>query len=148
MCCSYMPSGCTATFTVSYTQKNAGLRIMDKFCLQHNHERSSELFEHYPKHRKLTESQKSTVTEFLQCDPSNRGLLRTVHSRFGKSWTLTDLKNFKQKGVYTVKLILNVGSQINAGLVQQYTVVRVHRFIHYFTLLCVIISYRQTVPCL
>jgi len=93
-----MPSGCTATFTVTYTQKTGSLQVMDKFQATHNHKLDPELYAHYPKHRKLTETQKETITDYLECNPTNAGLLQTVQKRFGKAWTLSDLKNFKQKG--------------------------------------------------
>ena len=101
---THMPNGCEATFTVSYTQKNACLQILQNFSMAHNHSLSQDLSIHYPKHRKLDASQTETVTDYLQCHPTNAGLLHTVQTRFGKAWTLSDLKNFKQKG--TVSSIL------------------------------------------
>jgi len=93
-----MPTGCTATFTLSYTQKNTSLKIMDKFTSSHNHELNPDMYDQYPKHRKLTEGEKNVISDYIQCNPTNAGLLNTVHSRFGKAWTLSDLKNFRQRG--------------------------------------------------
>jgi len=97
-----MPSGCEAHFTVSYTQKNGCLKLTDKSATNHNHPLNADLYAHYPKHRKLTETEEKTITEYIQCEPTNSGLLNTVQQKFGKAWTLSDLKNFKQKGMFSV----------------------------------------------
>ena len=54
-------------------KKTGSLQVMDKFKATHNHKLYPELYAHYPKHSKLTESEtrKETITDYLECNPTN-----------------------------------------------------------------------------
>lgn len=67
------------------------------YVMRHNHPVTAELAEKYPENRRLTENEKREINDLLLSAADNLTVKRHIESRFGKSFTLNDVRQLKYR---------------------------------------------------
>lgn len=74
--------------------KNKKLYIMS-YEMHHNHPVTAEIGASYPENRRLTEDQQKEISDILFSSPDNLTVKRHIEDRFGKSYSLNEVRQLK-----------------------------------------------------
>ncbi|KAM3172649.1 hypothetical protein ACTXT7_014101 [Hymenolepis weldensis] len=65
--------------------------------MHHNHPVTAEIAASYPENRRLTENERREIMDILLSAPDNLTLKRHIENRFGKSFSLNDVRQLKYR---------------------------------------------------
>ncbi|VDL24271.1 unnamed protein product, partial [Hymenolepis diminuta] len=67
------------------------------YVMHHNHPVTAEMAASYPENRRLTENERREIMDILLSAPDNLTLKRHIENRFGKSFSLNDVRQLKYR---------------------------------------------------
>lgn len=87
---------CPAVFNVGVDETGHNL-IIKSIIHEHNHQRSKNLFRHYPRNRRLTEEEKSKIAELLDLEANRVKVKNLMENETKKVILMKNLDNCKTK---------------------------------------------------
>ncbi|XP_065901369.1 uncharacterized protein [Dysidea avara] len=93
-CHSTIKQNCKACIKLNLSEDGQYLEITD-VCNTHNHEVSKAIYDHLPRQRKLTPSERNEAAELLTLRVNNKLLQQHLSQSTGKIVTLKDISNIK-----------------------------------------------------
>lgn len=104
---------CPMKVTISFDRKTNKLFVYD-CCLEHNHRIGEDIIMHYPKCRRLTNSESKDVEGILRLGGNKKLVKQEILKKFGKVTTLKDIQNLRdrakrneQKGRRDAQIVLD-----------------------------------------
>ncbi|XP_065894026.1 uncharacterized protein [Dysidea avara] len=93
-CHSTIKQNCKACIKLNLSEDGQYLEVTD-VCNTHNHEVSKAIYDHLPRQRKLTPSERNEAAELLKLRVNNKLLQQHLSQSTGKIVTLKDISNIK-----------------------------------------------------